>query len=129
MIVRNIKDVEAIRFGDVKGLSVRWLVHSDLGGEEYKHNYAIRYFTMEPGVVGPMHSHDYVQTPFSLSGEVIITTDKEEKKLGPGDLAYIPSYQPHRFTNASQTEEATFTCTIDCPGGKATCSPPSSSGD
>lgn len=58
MIVRNIKDVEAIKVKEVqyqgkshevKGTSVRWMVHSALGGLEYKHSYAIRYFTMNPG--------------------------------------------------------------------------------
>jgi len=130
MIVRNIKDVEAIRLKEpFKGVSVRWMVHSDLGGEEYKHNYALRYFTIEPGGSVPTHSHDYVQAAFVLSGEMIVTTDKEERKVGPGDVVYIPSYEPHEFKNASQTQEATFTCTIDCPGGKATCLPPTSSGD
>jgi len=136
MIVRNIKDVEAIRAKEVqyqgkayevKGTSLRWMVHSELGGPEYKHNYAIRYFTMEPGGFVPMHSHDYVQAAFVLSGALLVTTDKEERKVGPGDVVYIPSYESHEFKNASQTEEATFTCTIDCPRGKANCSPPSES--
>lgn len=138
MIVRNIEDVGAIRIKElqyqgksreVKGTSVRWMVHSDLGGEEYKHNFALRYFTVDPGGSIPMHSHDYVQAGFILSGELIVTTGKEERKVGPGDVVYIYSHEPHEFRNPSQTEGATFTCIIDCPGGRATCLPPISSGD
>lgn len=124
MIVRNIKDVEVVKvtevqyqgeLHEVKGTSLKWMVHSALGGPEYKHNYAIRYFTIEPGGIVPMHSHDYVQAAFLLSGKLIITTDKEERKAESGDVVYIASYEPHEFENVSQTEKAIFTCTIDCP--------------
>ena len=137
MIVRNLKNVETINIKEieyqgkkyeVKKGSIKWLVHSDLGGPEYKHNYAIRYFTIGPGGIVPMHSHDYVQSAFILSGEILITTDSEEVKVRMGDLAYIPSYQPHEFKNMSETDEATFTCTIDCPRGKEGCSASPSSG-
>jgi len=75
MIVRNIMDVEAIEVKEVqyqgkphevKGTSLRWMGHSALGGPEYKHNYAIRYFTIDPGGIIPTHSHDYVQAAFLL---------------------------------------------------------------
>lgn len=118
MIVRNLKDVETInvkqveyqgKTHEVKKGSIKWLVHSGLGGPEYKHNYSIRYFTMGPGGIVPMHSHDYVQSAFILSGEMLITTDLEEVKVGKGDVVYIPSYQPHEFKNTSETEEVNFT--------------------
>jgi mannose-6-phosphate isomerase-like protein (cupin superfamily) len=62
-----------------------------------------------------------------LSGKLLITPGSEEVKVRMGDFAYIPSYQHHAFKNISETDEATFTCTIDCPRGKEGCSPPPSS--
>ena len=133
MLVKNLEDVEAVKVQkvqyqgkpyEVKGTFVRWMIHSGMGGPEYKHNFAIRYFTIEPGGEVPMHSHDYVQAGFIISGKVMVSTDKEKREVGPGDFIYLASYEPHEFKNVSQTEEAKFTCTIDCPRGEAGCSSP-----
>jgi len=43
-----------------------------------------------------------------------INTDEvvEEKIMGPNDLVFIPSMEPHSMKNLDDTESATFLCCI-----------------
>jgi mannose-6-phosphate isomerase-like protein (cupin superfamily) len=56
---------------------------------------------------------------YILSGRLVMTsydikTDAKilEKEIGPGEVAFIPTMEPHSITNLSQTEQATFLCCI-----------------
>jgi mannose-6-phosphate isomerase-like protein (cupin superfamily) len=56
---------------------------------------------------------------YILTGNLIvmshdIKTDEvvEKKPMGPNDLVYIPTMEPHSMRNISETEDATFLCCI-----------------
>lgn len=127
MEVINYKDCENVKIDkfpyrgemhDVLGISVRWLSKHGDDGNGYP-EYGLRYFTAEPGGMIPIHNHFYHQTMYILSGRFECwcfdsETDalKEAVEVGPGDVVYIPSMEPHGMRNLSETEAATFLCCI-----------------
>jgi len=136
MLVRNFKDVSKHTVKEmhlegktfpVAGTSVRWMVHNEYGGPEYRHNFALRHFTMEPGGKIPFHAHEYVEAVFVLTGELVFTSETETVRVGPGDLVYTHAQEGHSLENPSETETVTFTCTIDCPGDGSYCFEPKGS--
>ena len=102
---------------EVIGTSIRWLSQHGNDGNDYP-EYALRFFTIQPGGQIPIHNHFYHQTMYILSGEFECwefdpETDALKKKAicGPGTSIYIPSMQPHGMKNTSDGP-ATFLCCI-----------------
>ena len=114
MILRNAKQIEPIEIEEitfkgvkypVKNLTARWLVHKDLGGEEYVHNHAMRHFTIGPSSEIPLHQHKFVEIIYILSGKLISIDIAEDGKrqdieVGPGDCWWspIPEYEGRQRT-------------------------------
>ncbi len=125
MNVLNVKDrldqkIESFPYKGkslpVKEVWIRWLSQA---GPEGAPEYGLRFFTIGPCGEIPIHNHFYHQTMYILSGTLSCAchdpqTDKvlEEKILGPHDLVYIPSMEPHSMRNLSSSEPATFLCCI-----------------
>ncbi len=100
----------------VKDVWIRWLSQE---GPADSPEYGLRYFTIGPGGYIPIHNHFYVQTMYILSGKLAVyshdkDTDEivEEKIMGPNDLVFVPSMEPHSMKNLSDTENAYFLCCI-----------------
>ena len=137
MICMNYKDVAPIQVkqsmyngnpSEVKGATIRWLTHKNLGGEEYQHNHALRHFTLEPKAEMPVHNHKFTQIMFIVSGRALCLTETpdgkiEEQEIGPGDFTYNYSLEPHGLKNLSDTEPVVLVCCIDCIGDKGNCVP------
>jgi len=101
---------------EVQDVWIRWLSQV---GPEGNAEYGLRFFTIGPGGSIPIHNHLYYQTMYILSGRLSvisydIKTDEkiEEKIMGPNDLVFIPTMEPHSMKNLSYTENATFLCCI-----------------
>jgi len=101
----------------VKGVTIRWL--SQAGLDESSPDYGLRYFTIAPCGEIPIHKHEYYQTIYLLSGQLVAVahdaeTDAvlEERSMGPTDVVFVPSMEPHSLRNPSETEEALFLCCI-----------------
>jgi quercetin dioxygenase-like cupin family protein len=125
MIVMSVNDVQDTKIEtfpykgknlEVKGTYIRWL--SKAGPNEAP-EYGLRYFTMGPGGSIPIHQHFYYQTMYVLEGRMRVTsydpkTDEkiEEKEMGPNDVVFIPSMDPHSVANLSDVEKVTFLCCI-----------------
>jgi quercetin dioxygenase-like cupin family protein len=133
MLVRNLKDVPRIPIKELRlagetlpvtGTSIRWMVHNKYGGPEYKHHFALRHFTIEPGGKIPFHRHEYAEAVFVLEGELIFQSEGETVTVGPGDVIYTYAQEGHSLENPSKSQTATFTCTIDCPGDGSNCFEP-----
>ena len=101
-------------------------MHKNLGGDEYQHNHALRYFTLGPNGDIPVHNHQYVEIVYMLTGRVTFASyrngHKEEREVVPGDFIYTYSFEPHSLTNLGN-EPATFLCCIDCVNDKGNCLP------
>ncbi len=125
MIVINVNDrkdakIETFPYKgkplEVKNVWIRWLSQA---GPEGAPEYGLRFFTIGPGGNIPIHNHFYYQTMYILSGRVLVTsynveTDKkvEEKVMGPNDIVFVPTMEPHSIKNLSDTENVTFLCCI-----------------
>jgi len=101
---------------EVKETYIRWLSQT---GPEDAPEYGLRFFTMGPGGAIPIHKHFYYQTMFVLEGRMLVTsydaeTDEkiEEKEMGPYDVVFIPTMDPHSVVNLSDVEKVTFLCCI-----------------
>ena len=101
---------------EVKDVWIRWLSQA---GPQDAAEYGLRFFTIGPKGVIPIHNHFYHQTMYILSGRLLVVshdakTDEkiEEKRMGPHDFVYVPSMEPHSISNLSDTENATFLCCI-----------------
>jgi quercetin dioxygenase-like cupin family protein len=100
----------------VKDVWIRWLSQVSPGGNV---EYGLRYFTIGPDGMIPIHNHLYYQTMYILSGKVRCfrhdsKTDQivEEKVLGPNDYIFVPTMEVHSMKNESSTESVTFLCCI-----------------
>ena len=69
MIVRRIKDVEFMDVGKPFGfpegmMLIQWIISNEVGDERYHHSYAVRKYTLQPGLSFekiPFHNHNYVR--------------------------------------------------------------------
>ncbi len=100
----------------VQGVGIRWLSQA---GPEDSPEYGLRLFTVAPGGEIPIHNHFYYQTMYILSGRLTVRshdpkTDQvtEEKEMGPDDLVFIPTMEPHSMKNYSSKETCSFLCCI-----------------
>jgi quercetin dioxygenase-like cupin family protein len=102
---------------DVVGLSVRWLsMHGD-DGNGYP-EYGLRFFTIQPWGVIPIHNHFYQQTMYILDGEFECAsfdsksgTIKEKQICKPGSSIFVPSMEPHSMKNICENP-GHFLCCI-----------------
>lgn len=105
------------KMNDVVGTSIRWLSKYGDDGNGYP-EYGLRYFTIQPGGMIPIHSHFYSQTMYILNGEFEcweFDTKSDELKrktiCGAGTSVYIPSMEPHGMRNITD-QPASFLCCI-----------------
>ena len=129
MIVGKADDVESKDVGDVLGTSkmgikIQWLIHNGVGDSSYKHNFALRRFTFEPGTSLPMHHHKYVEGVYILSGKGYFANEEERVEIEPGDVIYTASEEPHKL-GATGDEPMRLICCIDCIDGGGNCLPES----
>ncbi len=129
MIIREPQDVEELDIEKVIGVKgaqtkVRWLISSEVGGEEYGHQFAMRHFVMQPGGYYPVHSHHYVEGVFMVSGELEFAGDDGVwHVIQPGSVVYTYRGEDHELRNRG-TEPAAFLCCIDCDPNGEGCVPP-----
>ena len=125
MILMNVNDKKDTKIEtypykgtprEVKNVWIRWLSQA---GPKDSPEYGLRFFTIGRGGNIPIHNHFYYQTMFILSGHLLVTsydlkTDEkvEEKRIGPNDVVFVPSLEPHSMKNLSETESVTFLCCI-----------------
>lgn len=125
MIVINVNDREDTRIEtfpykgkklEVKNTFVRWLSQA---GPKDSPEYGLRFFTVGPGGSIPIHNHFYYQTMYIMEGRLLVfsydldTDEKvQEKEVGPHDLIFVPTMEPHSCVNLSNKEKATFLCCI-----------------
>jgi len=125
VIIKNIRDVKGY---DVKeaygqyaeGVTIRWISEKRTGGEEYLHNFALRYFVIEPrGYLKP-HKHPWEQEIAVTGGRLQVLGPGKGGILGVGDVAYFPANEEHGFKTIGD-EPGEFYCVIGCIGKGENC--------
>jgi mannose-6-phosphate isomerase-like protein (cupin superfamily) len=125
MKVLNVNDVKDTKIESypykgkplaVKEVCIRWLAQA---GPADTPEYGLRFFSVGPGGEIPIHNHFYYQTMYILSGKLTIRSHDPktdvvtlEKEMGPNDLVFVPTMEPHSMKNYSTTEPCTFLCCI-----------------
>ena len=79
--IRKIKEygVKEAYGQDAEGVTIRWISDKNTGGEEYLHNFALRYFVFKPGGYMALHKHPWEQEIAVTKGRLKILGLKEEK--------------------------------------------------
>jgi len=136
MLVRRLSDVEFIDVGKPFGLpekmfQIQWIFSNSVGDERYRHSYAVRKYTLQPGLpleVMPLHQHEYIQSPFILSGTMLFENgDGEVVEANPGDTVIFYENEPHKGV-VKGDKPVELLCIIDCPGEGNDCIPDVPSG-
>ncbi|MFC1555306.1 cupin domain-containing protein [candidate division KSB1 bacterium] len=110
MYIGNLKDVnkEKITVDGAKGVSLQWLLSQK---EEVPYFY-MRYVTVEPGGIIPLHSHEVIHEMYIVKGEGAVLLEKEEKHIEEGNFVYMPSDKIHGTKNTGTTN-LEFICCIN----------------
>jgi len=125
LIVRKLKEIEEYDVAEAygikcKGVTIRWISEKRLGGPEYKHNFALRYFVFQPGGYLPLHKHPWEQEIVVVKGTLETTSGGRTVKNEPGDIVYIPADEEHGFRNIGDGT-CEFYCIIGCVGEGENC--------
>ena len=79
--------------------------------------WVMRIFTLGEGGFTPRHAHDWPHINYIISGSGKLFIDGEEKRVAPGDTAYVKGGELHQFANDGK-EDFSFICIVPEEGGK-----------
>ena len=97
-IVRQ--DGEGERMWFAGGGTFTWKVTS----EESDGRFLVIEDQMEQGKVTPLHLHPALdETIYVLEGELLVSSDGQERSVGPGGIYFAPRGLPHAFMVTSET--------------------------
>jgi len=110
MIIGHVNEVkkEKLSYEGVVGAHIQWL----LGPKEDMPHFYMRYATVEPGGVIPLHTHEVIHEMFILKGKGAVLLEGEEIPLEAGNFVYMPSQKVHGTKNTGD-ENLEFICCIN----------------
>ena len=125
MIIKCVKEVKGFdvkeAYGqDAEGVSIRWISEKRTGGDEYLHNFALRYFTFKHNAYMSPHKHPWEQEIAVTRGKIQVLGVASDQILKEGDVAYFPANEVHGFKNLS-SGESEFYRVIGCVGKGENC--------
>ncbi len=110
MITGHVRNVERqpVAAEGAAGASIQWLLAQK---EEVPHFY-MRYVTVEPGGVIPLHSHGNIHEMFIVKGQGVVLHEAGEEALEEGSFVYMPTGKVHgtRNTGPGNLE---FVCCVE----------------
>ncbi len=107
MKIQPYDQTPAETYGDIPGVTIRWVVGKDDGAP----NFAMRVIEVQPGHNTPYHTHDFEHEVYVLSGEGVVRGLNGDTPIAPGTVAYIPPNEEHGFFNQGDTV-LRFICVI-----------------
>ena len=110
MHIGHIKDVEKgdIPVEGIKGTKIQWL----LSKKENVPHFYMRFITLEPGGVIPLHSHETIHEMYIVKGKGAVLSEDGETQFEEGNFIYMPSQEIHGTRNTGD-EELQFICVIN----------------
>ena len=79
--------------------------------------WSMRIFTLKKDGYTPFHSHPWPHINYIIKGSGTLFIDGEEKKVSPGDTAYIKGDEKHQFKNKGN-DDFSFICIVPAEGDK-----------
>jgi quercetin dioxygenase-like cupin family protein len=106
-----------------KGGAVGGSVRVVIGPQDGAHNFAVRYFEIEPGGQSSFDRHEHDHGVYILRGRARVLLGWEVYEVAPGDVVYIAPNEPHQFESIGD-EPLGFLCVVppkkeEAPGGGA----------
>ncbi|MGD8544793.1 MAG: cupin domain-containing protein [Candidatus Bathyarchaeota archaeon] len=125
VVIRKVKelkeyDVKEAYGTDAEAVTIRWISEKRTGGEEYLHNFALRYFTIKAGGYIAPHKHSWEQEIAVTKGRLKITGSSQGQTIEKGDVAFFPADEEHGF-KVIGSDSAEFYCVIGCIGKGENC--------
>ncbi len=111
MKVEHYTGTVAEKYGDLKGVSLRWVIDKDDGAP----NFAMRIIDVEPGCNTPYHTHDYEHEVFVLQGDGVVRDKDGDHAVSHGTIVYVAPNEEHGFFNRGD-EVLRFICLIPHQG-------------
>ena len=103
------EDVTAASY--TKGGAVGGSVRVVIGPEDGAHNFAMRYFEIEPGGQSSFDRHEHDHGIYILKGKARVLLGWDLHEVGPGDVVYIPPNEQHQFESIGE-EPLGFLCVV-----------------
>ena len=97
---------EASGVKGAEGVSMQWLISDKQGAEHFY----MRYVTVAPGGVIPLHSHNWVHEIFVVKGQGKGRGGQTPVVLKPGTFIFVPSNEEHTFHNTGNTTLEMICC-------------------
>lgn len=110
MIVGHVKDVERdeVQAEGVEGATIQWL----LGPKQGTPHFHMRYVTVDPGGVIPLHSHGPIHQMFIVKGRGAVLYEGGETPVEEGSFVYMPSSKIHGTRNTG-SDSLEFVCCVN----------------
>jgi len=110
MIIGHVKDVQRdeVQAEGVEGASIQWL----LGPDQDVPHFHMRYVTVAPGGVIPLHSHGPIHQMFIVKGRGAVLYEGGETPIEEGSFVYMPSTRIHGTRNTG-SDSLEFVCCIN----------------
>ena len=110
MIIGHVRDVEKdeVQANGCQGAAIQWL----LGPKDDVPHFHMRYVTVAPGGVIPLHSHGPIHQLFIVKGQGTVLFEGGETPIEAGSFVYMPSSRIHGTRNTGG-ESLEFVCCVN----------------
>jgi quercetin dioxygenase-like cupin family protein len=99
----------------VWGLVPKFSMHDETQGTYLE---AVDEWTVVPNIRSEPHSHDTHEFFFFLEGDGVVQIEQEARRVGPGDLVYIPRNAAHSVRSGANGVRAfSFSVSYQQPEG------------
>lgn len=106
MTVKKVEDIQATEVRDGKGVTRKVLITP-----EEAPNFAMRFFTIQPGGAMPAHTNCVEHEQYVINGRGRIAIGDEELEVSRGSIVFIPAGIPHWYKNIGD-EPFEFLCMV-----------------
>ncbi|OGZ22322.1 MAG: mannose-6-phosphate isomerase [Candidatus Nealsonbacteria bacterium RIFCSPLOWO2_01_FULL_43_36] len=108
MFIKKIKDCKELVAGDKSTL--REVLHPIK--DNLKIGYSLAYATVKSGEMSLLHKMKTSEVYYVLQGEGVMYIDNESKKVGSGQVVYIPPNSAQKIKNTGH-QDLIFLCIVD----------------
>jgi len=99
---------EEIPVEGIKGTKIQWL----LGPKNDVPHFYMRYVTVEPGGIIPLHTHETIHEMYIVKGKGAVLHEDGETPFEAGNFIYMPANEVHGTKN-NGSENLEFICCIN----------------
>ncbi len=107
--VHNVNK-DALTINNSQGANIQWLLAKNEGVDHFY----MRYISIEPGGIIPLHSHALIHEMFIVKGKGSALSEGKETVLESGSFVYVEPNELHGLKNIGE-ESFDLICCINKP--------------